>query len=96
MLKAAGIAVALAGLLGSTAVVLAGQIQGPFSPSVMSAVQPTSGEPDQIVCRTMDPPTGTRLGARRVCRTQRQWDGAVEVVKRQLLEMQTDIGQGTW
>lgn len=29
---------------------------------------------DEIVCKAEDPPTGTRLGARRVCQTQREWN----------------------
>ena len=29
---------------------------------------------DKMVCRNMAPATGTRLGARRECRTQREWD----------------------
>ena len=29
---------------------------------------------DPMVCRTMPPPTGSRLGTRRECRTQREWD----------------------
>jgi len=34
----------------------------------------TSPDLDQIICRQMDPATGTRIGVRRVCRTKRQWD----------------------
>jgi hypothetical protein len=28
---------------------------------------------DQVVCKKLAPPTGTRLGARRVCQTEREW-----------------------
>jgi len=29
---------------------------------------------DPMVCRKLPPPTGTRLGGRTVCLTQKQWD----------------------
>jgi len=41
---------------------------------------------DKVVCRNMAPATGTRLGARRECKTQRQWDDA-------RLQTQKEIGQ---
>jgi hypothetical protein len=28
---------------------------------------------DKVVCKKLAPPTGTRLGARRVCQTEREW-----------------------
>lgn len=28
---------------------------------------------DKIVCKVLPPPTGTRLGSRKVCQTERQW-----------------------
>jgi len=34
----------------------------------------TDPDADKVVCRSMDPPTGSRLGARRECHTQREWD----------------------
>jgi hypothetical protein len=30
---------------------------------------------DEIVCKSFDPPTGSRLGARRICQTRREWGG---------------------
>lgn len=29
---------------------------------------------NRIVCRRMPPPTGTRIGPRRICKTQHEWD----------------------
>jgi hypothetical protein len=34
----------------------------------------TSADLDAIVCKEGSPPTGSRMGATRTCRTQRQWD----------------------
>lgn len=28
---------------------------------------------DRMVCKKLAPPTGTRLGARKVCQTEREW-----------------------
>src|ERR1700679_397332 len=33
-----------------------------------------ANDPKEIVCRQMEPETGTRLGARRICQTNAQWD----------------------
>lgn len=40
------------------------------------------GDRDKVVCKIMPPRTGTRLGGRKVCRTQRQWDAMQEETKR--------------
>jgi hypothetical protein len=34
----------------------------------------TVSDPDRIVCHDSPAPTGTRLGGRRECHTQKQWD----------------------
>lgn len=34
----------------------------------------TVNDPNKIVCRQLEPATGTRIGTRRVCKTQREWD----------------------
>jgi hypothetical protein len=33
-----------------------------------------AADPNAKVCRKLPPPTGTRLGSRRVCKTQAEWD----------------------
>ena len=38
------------------------------------AAAPTSADPDRVVCHSLPPPTGSRLGSRSVCHTQREWD----------------------
>lgn len=32
-----------------------------------------AGDPNRIVCRPGTPPTGSRIGPRRICATQREW-----------------------
>jgi len=46
------------------------------APAPVPATQPAANqaELDKMVCRTMPPATGTRIGTRRECRTQREWD----------------------
>lgn len=46
------------------------------APAPVPATQPAANqaELDKMVCRTLAPATGTRIGARRECRTQREWD----------------------
>ena len=44
-------------------------------PTVTSSTDPsTKPDPDKWVCRTGAPVVGSRLGARRECATQREWD----------------------
>ena len=45
---------------------------------------------DKMVCRQMAPATGTRIGARRECRTQREWDDI-----RQQSQKETNKMEGT-
>ena len=39
-----------------------------------ASTDPATPDPDKIVCRSAAPVVGTRLGARRECATQREWD----------------------
>ncbi len=41
--------------------------------SAQTATQPAV-DADKTVCRTMPPPTGSRIGTRRECHTQGEWD----------------------
>jgi hypothetical protein len=45
-------------------------------PAPPTPAQPaaTVSDGDKMVCRTLPSKTGSRLGARRECRTQREWD----------------------
>jgi hypothetical protein len=58
--------------------------------SAQTATQPatTVADPDKTVCRTMDPATGSRLGARRECHTQAQWDAMSRENQQQLTKAQ--------
>lgn len=47
----------------------------PAQPAPTPAAAPY--DENQMVCRTMEHPTGTRLGARRECRTQKEWNDAM-------------------
>ena len=42
----------------------------------------TASDPDEVVCRTSPPTTGTRLGAARECHTQRDWDNRMKESQR--------------
>ena len=42
----------------------------------------------EVVCRRVAAPTGTRIGARNICKTQREWD-MIEAASRDELERAT-------
>lgn len=46
----------------------------PAAPAPAATAPANENDLDKMVCRTMPPPTGSRLGTRRECRTQREWD----------------------
>lgn len=48
-----------------------------------------ASDPDRMVCRTMDAKTGSRIGGRRECRTQREWDDIRHQSEHELEKMQT-------
>jgi hypothetical protein len=43
-----------------------------------------AGKPEKKICRASAPPTGSRLGARRVCRTAYDWDMEEKTAQRAL------------
>jgi len=55
-----------------------GDIAGPTvnQPAQPAANQATAAQQDKepLICHKMPPPTGTRLGGRTICLTQKQWD----------------------
>jgi len=51
-----------------------------------------AGDPDKVVCRTMAPTTGTRIGTRRECLTQRQWDDIRQQTQKDTTKMQENRG----
>ncbi len=38
-----------------------------------TAAENSSG-PDTVVCKNFPPPTGSRIGGRRICHTEREWE----------------------
>jgi hypothetical protein len=87
----------VAGLLAAPA------IADPAPPAAPSVTAQASGAPaavttesdadlDKVVCRSLEPPTGTRLGTRRVCQTQRQWQDQEEQARHALEKEQNNRG----
>jgi hypothetical protein len=48
----------------------------------------TSSDQDKIVCRSLGAPTGTRLGNRRECKTQREWEDIQRQNEKEISKMQ--------
>lgn len=59
--------VILIGSLGLSAVATAQQANTPTASA-------PADDPDQIICKSTPPPTGTRLGGGRECHTKKEWD----------------------
>lgn len=53
-----------------------------------SPAQAAGSDPDQIVCKTTPPVTGSRLGGGRECHTQREWDDREKASQRDLMDKQ--------
>ena len=47
---------------------------------------------DTIICKSGPPPTGTRLGPTRVCKTKAQWDREQQQAQDTLTRVQTNRG----
>jgi hypothetical protein len=73
--------------------ILAGAVAFTLSAPISFADQTTTADSapdlDKIVCKTMDPPTGTRLGGRRECMTQREWNDRTRQDRQQIEKSQT-------
>lgn len=66
-------------------------LASPAPAAQTSVAEEEAGETNpvnEIVCRRVPPPTGTRIGPRRICKTQHQWD-LIEDESRNMIE---DIG----
>ena len=57
--------------------------------ATVPATQPPAEDPDQIICKTSPPPTGTRLGGGRECHTKREWDDQQKLNQQALQDAQT-------
>lgn len=70
LLTIAAVAFAAPALAEDTAPAVAPSTQAPAAQGDTST---TDSALDKVVCKKLAPPTGTRLGARRVCQTEREW-----------------------
>lgn len=59
-----------------------------------TAASSGSTDADTIICKSGPPPTGTRLGPTRVCKTKLQWDKEQEEAQRNLARTQIQRGMG--
>jgi hypothetical protein len=48
---------------------------------------------NEVVCKRMDPPTGTRLGSRQICKTNAQWDAMHQEVRHDVGNYQSNHTQ---
>lgn len=65
----------------------------PATPAATPAAAPaqpaaTANDPNKIVCRSKAAKIGSRLGATRECRTQREWDDISAQDRREVEKMQ--------
>ena len=56
-------------------------------PTVQTASAPT-GDPNEVICKSQPPPTGSRLGGRTECHTRDQWDQRMREQQRMLQQQQ--------
>jgi hypothetical protein len=91
----------IVGLLGSGLVAFA----DPETPTSAAATTATANPTDtasaasqsdwnDMVCKTMAPATGTRLGPRRVCQTKHEWDMQQQESQRELEHQQNGAAAG--
>ena len=59
--------------------------------SPAAAGSATNSDADEVVCKSMAPATGTRLGSRRICQTQREWQ-AQEAASRDMIQHEQNRG----
>jgi hypothetical protein len=80
-------------LLGSGLVALAdpAPVTTPVNTPDAASAGTNPSDPNEIVCRSMAPPTGTRLGTRRVCQTRHEWEMQYQETQR---ELQRQLNQG--
>jgi hypothetical protein len=81
----------LAGVLAMTAAAADPVAPGTTSatPAAAPAQPPVaSDDPNRMVCRTLEAKTGSRIGGRRECRTQREWDDIRQQNQHELEKMQ--------
>lgn len=48
-----------------------------------------SNDPDEVICRYEPPPTGSRLGKRRICATRSEWDALADSAREETRLLQS-------
>ena len=83
-------------LFTATAAVAQGSDPAPATPVATPApaapsppASAATADPNKLICRTMPPETGTRLGARRKCQTQAEWDDRERADEQALMKIQS-------
>lgn len=49
-------------------------VAGPALAADSAGAQTPKQNPNAMICKSLPPATGTRIGGRRICKTQAQWD----------------------
>ncbi len=86
--------------LASTTALLAwgiGAMADPVEPApTVSQTAPaaTTADSDKVVCKAMGATTGSRLGAHRECKTQREWDDARLQSEKEISKMEAQGNLG--
>jgi len=65
------------------------QVPAP-APSQDSSIV-VKGQKEKKVCRTFEPPTGSRVGEKRICRTAQEWRVADDATQRNMDKMNLHI-----
>lgn len=86
--------VSVAGMVFAGSAALADAAASAPAPAATATTTTTtqSSDLDKVVCRTMTAPTGTRIGARRECLTQRAWDDIRQQSEKDTSKMQENRG----
>lgn len=90
--------IALAAMLASSMIgVAAADPVPPSTPNASPTLVPAQVDnPDQMVCKAGIPTTGTRLGARRECHTNREWAQIQQDAQKALSQMQNGPAYGCY
>lgn len=80
--------VAVLGLTGAALAADGSPVTAPASTDASHSSQGVQADP--MVCRSMGPPTGSRLGARKICQHQSQWDQQEQDARDSINKVQHD------
>ncbi len=64
------------------------------APEASATAVAADNDSDRVVCRTLAAPTGTRLGDRRECHSQREWDRMRQAQQNEITRLQVQRGNG--